>query len=166
MFRQMVEDWSEGERQSRLLNLLSDAWVKRVTKEGAMRAKSNHTVKMMLNKEHHRKVVNRTRAKMARNFKRQSLRNALHNTALSHLDECEVGGQMIRLQAIPARMSWEDVLEWVGEEVLKEYKNIADNRGLQTSDRSVRQVGVGSDGEAVVDLAGVEGAKVSTMVGR
>ena len=28
-----------------------------------------------------------------------------------HLDECEMGGQTIRLQAIPARMSCVDVLE-------------------------------------------------------
>ena len=34
---------------------------------------------------------------------------------------------MIRLQAIQARLSGEDVLEWVGEEVLKEYKNLAHN---------------------------------------
>ena len=70
-------DWNEGDEQSRLLNLLPDAWVKRVTKEEAKRAKSIHTVKMMLNKEHHKKVVTWTRAKVAREFKRQSLRNAL-----------------------------------------------------------------------------------------
>ena len=43
-----VGDWNEGDEQSRLLNLLPDAWVKRVTKEEAKRAKSSHTVKMML----------------------------------------------------------------------------------------------------------------------
>ena len=31
------------------------------------------------------------------------------------LDECEVGGQRIRMQAVPARMSSEDVLEWIRE---------------------------------------------------
>ena len=52
-----VEDWYEGVEQSRLLNLLPHAWVKQVMKREAKRAKSNHTVKMMLHKEHHKKVV-------------------------------------------------------------------------------------------------------------
>ena len=56
-------------------------------------------------------------------------------------------------------MSCDDVLEWVGEEVLKEYKNPAHNRGLQGGDRSVHQVGVGSDGEAVMALVGAEGGE-------
>ena len=38
------------------------------------------------------------------------------------LDECDVSGQTIRLQAIPAQMSCDEILEWVGEEVLKEYR--------------------------------------------
>ena len=33
------------------------------------------------------------------------------------LDECDVSSQTIRLQAIPARMSCDEMLEWVGEEV-------------------------------------------------
>ena len=69
---------------------------------------------------------------MAWDFKRHSLRNALlitisadrEKAAIRHLDECEVGGQTIFLQAIPVWMSCDDVLEWVGEEVLKEYKNL------------------------------------------
>ena len=70
-----------------------------------------------------------------------------------------MGGQTIPLRAIPARMSCDDVLEWVGEEVLKEYKNLAHNRGLQAGNRSVRQVGAGSDWEAVMDPAGAEGGE-------
>ena len=38
---------------------------------------------------------------------------------------------MIGLQAIPAGMSCNNVVEWVGEEVLKEYKNLTQNRWLQ-----------------------------------
>ena len=104
---------------------------------------------------------------MARAFKRQSLRNALLITvsrdrkkvAIWLLDASEVGGQTICLQAIPARMSFETVLEWVGEEVLREYENLTHNRGLQVGDRSVRHVGAGSDGEAVMDLLGREGSE-------
>ena len=70
-----------------------------------------------------------------------------------------MGGQIICLQAISARMSCDDVLEWVREEVLKEYKNLAHNRGLQTGDRSVRQSGAGSDREAVMDSAEPEGGE-------
>ena len=162
-----MEDWNDDDEPSYLLNLLPDAWVKRVTKEEAKQAKSNHTMKMMLDKEHHKKVVNWTRAKVARDFKRQSLRNALLITVsgdrekapIWRLDESEVGGQMICRQAITARMGCDDVLEWVGEEALKEYKNLAHNRGLQVGDRSVRQVGAGSDGEAVMDPAGAEGGE-------
>ena len=51
------------------------------------------------------------------------------------LDECDVGGQPIRLQAIPARMSCDETLEWDGEEVLKEYRNLHHTRGLGPGDR-------------------------------
>ena len=50
LFRRNVEDWNEGDEQARLLSMLPEAWIKRVTKEEAKRAKSNHTVKMMLPK--------------------------------------------------------------------------------------------------------------------
>ena len=58
LFRRSVEDWNEGDEQSRLLNLVPDAWVRQVTKEEAKKLKSNRTVKMMLDKEHHKNVVN------------------------------------------------------------------------------------------------------------
>ena len=162
-----VEDWNESDEQSRLVNLLPDAWVKRVTKEEAKRAKSNHTVKLMLDKENHKNVVNCTRAKVARHFKRQSLQNGLPITvsgdrkkaAIWRLDENQVGGQMICLQAIPARMNRGGVPVWVREEVLKEYKNLAHNRGLQAGNRSTCQVGTGSDGEAVMDPVAAEGGE-------
>ena len=48
LFRRNVEDWNEGDEQARLLSMLPEAWIKRVTKEESKRAKSNHTVKMML----------------------------------------------------------------------------------------------------------------------
>ena len=80
LLRRNVEDWNEGDEQSRLLNLLPDAWVKQVTKEESKRAKRNHTVKMMLNKEHNKNLLNWTKAKVAPDFKRQSLRNALLST--------------------------------------------------------------------------------------
>ena len=54
-------------------------------------------------------------------------------------------------------MSCGDVLECIGEEVLKEYKNLAHNRGLQRGHRRVHQVGAGSNGEAVMDQAGDKG---------
>ena len=162
-----AEGWSEGDEQSCLFNTLPDAWAKQLTKEEANRAKSNHTVKMMLDKEHHQKVANWTRAKVARNFKRQSLQNALlitisrdrEKAAIWRPDKSEVGGQTIRLRAIQARMGCDNVLEWVGDEVLKEYKNLPHNRGLQAGDRSVHQVYAGSDGEGVMDQAGAEGGK-------
>ena len=127
LFRCNVEDWNEGDEQARLLSMLPEAWIKRVTKEEAKRAKSNHTVKMMLPKEYHTNVVAWTRKNVARDVKRHSLRNALlitvsgdrEKTAMWRLDECDVSGRTIRLQAIPARMSCDEILEWVGEEVLK-----------------------------------------------
>ena len=102
---------------------------------------------------------------MARDFKRRELRNALlitvtgdrEKTAMLRLDECDVGGQTLRLQAIPARMTCEEVLEWVGEEVLKEYRNLHHTRGLKAGDRDVKYVGKGSGGEAAMDPAGAVG---------
>ena len=137
LFRRNVEDWNEGDEQARLLSMLPEAWIKRVTKEEAKRAKSNHRVKMMLPKEYHTNVVAWTRKNVARDVKRHSLRNALlitgsgdrEKTAMWRLDECELSGQTIRLQAIPARMSCDEILEWVGEEVLKEYRNLHHTRG-------------------------------------
>ena len=167
LFRRNVEDWNEGDEQTRLLSVLPEAWIKRVTKEEAKRAKSNHTVKMMLPKEYHRNVVAWTKRHVAPDVKRHSLRNALlitvtgdrEKTAMWRLDECELGGQTIRLQAIPARMTCDEVLEWVGEEVLKEYRNLHHTRGLKPGDRDVNYVGEGSGGEAAMDAAGAEGGE-------
>ena len=53
------------------------------------------------------------------------------------LDGCKLSGQTIRLQPIPARMSCDEILEWVGEEVLKEYRNLQHTRGLRPGDRDV-----------------------------
>ena len=105
--------------------MLPEAWIKRVTKEEDKRAKSNHTVKMMLAKEYHTNVVAWTGKNVARDVKRHSLRNALlitvsgdrKKTAMWRLDECELSGQTIRLQAIPARMSCDEILE----RVVKQY---------------------------------------------
>ena len=55
LFRRNVEDMNEGDEQARLLSLLPEAWTKLVTNEEAKRAKTNHSVKMMLKKEHHTK---------------------------------------------------------------------------------------------------------------
>ena len=165
LFRRNMEDWNEGDEQARLHSMLPEAWIKRVTKEEAKRAKSNHTVKMMLPKEYHTKVVAWTKKNVAQDVKQHSLRNALlitvtgdrERTAMWRLDECDVGGQTIHLQAIPARMSWDEVVEWVGEEVLKEYRNLHHTRGLRPGDRDVNYVGEGSAGEAAVDPAGADG---------
>ena len=73
------------------------------------------------------------------------------------LDECDVSGQTIRLQAIPARMSCDEILEWVGDEVLKEYRNLHHTRGLRPGDRDVNYVGEGPGGEAALDPAGADG---------
>ena len=102
---------------------------------------------------------------MARDVKRHSLRNALlitvsgdrEKTAMWRLDECELSGQTIRLQAIPARMSCDEILEWVGEEVLKEYRNLHHTRGLRPGDRDVNYVGDRPGGEAAMDPAGADG---------
>ena len=82
---------------------------------------------MMLPKEYHTNVVSWAKKNVARDVKRHSLRNALlitvsgdrEKTAIWRLDDCELSGQTIRLQPIPARMSCDEILEWVGEEVLK-----------------------------------------------
>ena len=165
LFRRNVEDWNEGDEQARLLSMLPEAWIKRVTKEESKRAKSNHTVKMMLAKEYHSNVVAWTRKNVARDVKRHSLRNAplitvsgdREKTAMWRLDECDVSGQTIRLQAIPARMSCDEILGWVGEEVLKEYRNLHHTHGLRPGDRDVTYVGEGSGGEAAMNLAGADG---------
>ena len=65
-----MEDWNEGDEQARLLSMLPEAWIKRVTKEESKRAKSNHTVKMMLPKEYHTNVVARAKKNVARDVKR------------------------------------------------------------------------------------------------
>ena len=160
-----MQDWNEGDEQARLLSLLPEAWIKTVTKEEAKRAKSNHTVKMMLPNEYHTNVVAWTRKNVARDVKRYSLRNALlitvsgdrEKTAMWRLDECDVSGQTIRLQAIPARMSCDEILELVGEEVLKEYRNLHHTRGLRPGDRDVNYVGEGPGGEAAMDSTGADG---------
>ena len=157
LFCRNVEDWNEGDEQARLLSMLPEAWIKRVTKEEAKRAKSNHTVKMMLPKEYHTNVVAWTRKNVARDVKRHSLQNALLITALWRLDECDASGETIRLQAISARMSCDDILEWVREEVLKEYRNLHTTRGLRPGDRDVNYVGEGPGGEAAMDPAGADG---------
>ena len=165
LFRRNVEDSNEGDEQARLLSMLPEAWIKRVTKEEAKRAKSNHTVKMMLPKEYHTNVVAWIRKNVAQDVKRHSLRNALlitvtgdrEKTAMWRLDECDVSGQTIRLQAIPARMSCDEILEWVGEEVLKEYRNLHHTRGLRPGDRDVNYVGEGPGEEAAMDPAGADG---------
>ena len=165
LFRRNVEDWNEGDEQARLLSMLPEAWIKRVTKEEAKRAKSNHTVKMMLPKEYHTNVVAWTRKNVTPDVRRHSLRNALlitltgdrENTAMWGLDECDVGGQTSRLQAIPAWMSCDKVLEWVGEEVLKEYQNLQHTCGLRPGDHDVNYVGEGSGREATMDPAGADG---------
>ena len=160
--------WRIGTRVTSRLTcspMLPEAWIKRVTKEEAKRAKSNHTVKMMLPKEYHTNVVAWTRKNVARDVKRHSLRNALlitvsgdrEMTAMWRLDECELSGQIIRLQAIPARMSCDEILEWVGEEVLKEYQNLHHTRGLRPGDRDVNYVGEGSGWEAAMNPAGADG---------
>ena len=165
LFRRNVEDLNEGDEQARLLSMLPEAWIKRVTKEEAKRAKSNHTVKMMLPKEYHTNVVAWMRKNVARDVKRHSLRNALlitvsgdrEKTAMWRIDECDVSGQTIRLQAIPARMSCDEILEWVGEEVPKENRNLHHTRGLRPGDRDVNYVGEGSGGEAAMNPAGADG---------
>ena len=145
--------------------MLPEAWIRRVTKEEAKRAKSNHTVKMILPKEYHTNVVAWTRKNVTWDVKRHSLWKALlitvtgdrEKTTMWRLDECDVGGQTICLQAIPARMSCDEVLEWVREEVLKEYRNLHHTRGLKPDDRDVNYVGEGSGGEAAMDPAEADG---------
>ena len=167
LFRRNVEDWNEGDEQARLLPMLPEACIKRVTKEEAKRTRSNHTFKMMLPKEYHTNVLAWTRKHVARDVKQHKLRNALlitvtghrEKTAMLRLDECDVGGQTLRLQAIPARMTCDEVLEWVREEVLKEYRNLHHTRGLKAGDRDVNYVGEGSGGGSAMDPAGTEGSE-------
>ena len=164
LFCRNVEDWNAGDEQARLLSMLPEAWIKRVTKEEAKRAKFNHTFKMMLPKVYHPNVLAWTKKHVARDVKRRELRNALlititgnrEKTAMLRLDECDVGGQTLRLQAIPARMTCNKVLEWVVEEVLKEYRNLHHTRGLKAGDRDVNYVGEGFGGECAMDPAGTK----------
>ena len=164
LFRRNVEDCNEGDEQARLLSMLPEAWIKRVTKEEAKRAKFNHTSKMMLPKEYHPKVLPWTNKHVARDVKRRELQNAIlitvtgdrEKTAMLRLDECDVGGQTLRLQPIPAWMTCDEVLDWVGEEVLKEYRNFHHTRGLKGGDRDFNYVREGSGGESAMDPAGTE----------
>ena len=164
LFCRNVEDWNEGDEQARLLSMLPEAWIKRVTKEEAKRAKFNHTFNMMLPREYHPNVLASTKKHVARDVKRRELRNALlitvtgdrEKTAMLRLDECDVGNQTLRLQAIPARMTRDEVLEWVRGEVLKEYRNLHHTRGLEAGDRGVNYVGEGSGDESAMDPAGTE----------
>ena len=90
-----MEDWNEADEQARLLSMLPEAWIKRVTKEEAKRARSNHTFKMMLPKEYHTNVFAWTRKHVARHVMRRQLRNALlitvrgdrQKTAILRLDD-------------------------------------------------------------------------------
>ena len=160
-----MEDWNEGDEQARLLSVLPEAWIKRVTKEEAKRAKLNHTFKMMLPKEYHPTVLARTNKHVARDVKRRELRNALLITVTGiprrprclRLDKCDMGSQTLRLQAILARMTCNEVLDWVGEEVLKEYRSLQHTRGLKAGDRYVNYVGEGSGGESAMDPARADG---------
>ena len=164
LFRRNVEDWNEGDEQARLLSMLPEAWIKGVIKEEAKRATFNHTFKMMLPKEYYRNVLAWTKKHVARDVKRRELRNALlitvtgdrEKTAMLRLDECDVGGQTLRLQAIPARITCDEVLEWVGKEVLKDYRNLHHTRGLKAGDRDVNYVGKGLGGKSAMDPAGTE----------
>ena len=106
-----------------------------------------------------------TKCLVVPDVKRHSLRNALlvtvtgdrEKTAMWRLDECELGGQPICLQDIPEQMSCVHVLEWVGEEVLKEYRNLHHTRGMRPGDQDVNYVAEGSGGEAAMDPAGADG---------
>ena len=162
-----LRDWRDFRGQYTLfclLSMLPKASIKRVTKEEAKRAKFNHTFKMMLPREYHPNVLSWTKKHVARDVKRQELQNALliivmghrEKTAMLRLEECDVGGQTLRLQAIPARMTCDKVLEWVGEEVLKEYRNLHQINGLKAGDRDVNYVGEGSGGESAMDPAGTK----------
>ena len=164
LFRRKVEDWNEGDEQARLLSMLPEAWIKRITKEEAKRAKFNHTFKMMLPREYHPNMLAWTEKHVAQDVKLRELRNALlvtvtgdhEKTAMLRLDKCDAGGQTLRLQAMLAQKTCDEVLEWVGEEVLKEYRNLHHTRGLKAGDRDVNYVGEGSGGESAMDLAGTE----------
>ena len=113
LFHRNVEDWNEDDEQARLLPMLPEAWIKRVTKEEAKTARFNHTFEMMLPREYHPNVLAWPKKHVARDVKRRDLRNALlitvtgdrEKTAVLRLDECDVGGQTLRLQAILARMT-------------------------------------------------------------
>ena len=103
---------------------------------------------------------------MAQDVKQRELRNHLlitvtgdrAKTTMLRLDECDVSSQTLRLQAILARMTCDEVLEWVGEEVLNEYRNLHHTRGLKAGDRDVNYVAEGSGGESAMDPAGTEAA--------
>ena len=56
-------------------------------------------------------------------------------------------------------MSCDDVLDWVGEEVVKEYKGFQHKRWLQGAERAVHYVGARLDGEAAMDPAKSESGK-------
>ena len=72
-----MEDWNEGDEPACLLCMLPEAWIKRVTKEKAKRAKVNHTFKIMLPREYHPNVLAWTKKHVAQDIKRRELRNAL-----------------------------------------------------------------------------------------
>ena len=73
-------------------------------------------------------------------------------------------GRRMLLQAIPARMSCKNGLEWVGGAFIKQSKNLDHNCGLQGGKRRVHFVGRRSDGEAVMDPVGAKSVKVSMIM--
>ena len=46
LFRRNVEDWNEGDEQARLLSMLPEAWIKRVTKEAQRKTRREQRVKL------------------------------------------------------------------------------------------------------------------------
>ena len=165
LFRRNLEDWNEGDEQARLLSMLPGSMDQEGHQGGIQEGQVQPHGQDDAPKEYHTNVVSWAKKNVARDVKRHSLRNALlitvsgdrEKTAIWRLDDCELSGQTIRLQPIPARMSCDEILEWVGEEVLKEYRNLHHTRGLRPGDRDVNYVGEAPGGEDAMDPAGAGG---------
>ena len=112
--RKNLEYWNEGGEQAVLLRILPKAWAKRVTKEEAKRAKSNHTVKMMLPKQNHGRMVNWVRHNVATDIHHKHSLPLLitvggdrEKAPIWKPDERKIGGHTFR-QSILLRMTCDE----------------------------------------------------------
>ena len=156
--RSKVEDWYENDECRRIMNLFPSSWRKRIVKEEHKRAKNLYTAKMMVPSTTQRKIKEWVRKRVTANAVFPSLQNAL----LVRVDtEREWNGHTLNLQQVPRRMTTDEVFEFVGEEVRKEYKAHHQGRAVASAGRQVAHVeGCGYGDERLPDSEGPASSSV------